>query len=153
MVPFVRSCVAFAILLFASSVHAATYTVTKTADTNDGACDADCSFREAVTAANATADNDAIVFSSTVFFSPQTITLSGTEIVILSNGSLTITGPGFQKLTISGNNTSRILTISRAVANISGITFTGGNGVGVDDSGRAGAIYNFGGTTVISDSV
>ena len=29
------------------------FTVTKTADTNDGACDADCSLREAITAANA----------------------------------------------------------------------------------------------------
>lgn len=38
-----------------------TLTVTKTADTNDGVCDADCSLREAVAAASA---GDAINFSS-----------------------------------------------------------------------------------------
>ena len=146
-------CIAVAMFLTVGTANAATYTVTKTADTNDGVCDADCSLREAVTAANASADNDEIVFDAAVFFTPQTITLSGTEIVILQNGSLKITGPGFQKLTISGNNLSRIITISRATAAISGIRFTGGNGVGAADSGRAGAIYNFGGTTVISDCV
>ena len=127
-------CIAVAMFLTVGTANAATYTVTKTADTNDGVCDADCSLREAVTAANASADNDEIVFDAAVFFTPQTITLSGTEIVILQNGSLKITGPGFQKLTISGNNLSRIITISRATAAISGIRFTGGNGVGAADS-------------------
>ena len=39
----------------------ATYTVTKTADTADGTCDADCSLREAITAANANPGQDTIV--------------------------------------------------------------------------------------------
>jgi CSLREA domain-containing protein len=46
-----------------SSVYAATYTVTKTADTNDGICNADCSFREAVAVANSHAGNDEIDFA------------------------------------------------------------------------------------------
>lgn len=37
------------------------YTVTKSADTNDGLCDADCSLREAITAANASADNNKLI--------------------------------------------------------------------------------------------
>ena len=37
-----------------SVAAAATYSVTKTADASDGTCDADCSLREAVSAANAT---------------------------------------------------------------------------------------------------
>src|SRR3954464_15043943 len=38
------------------------FTVTKTADTNDGICDADCSLREAIRAANADASaNPAII--------------------------------------------------------------------------------------------
>ena len=41
---------------------ATTFTVTKTADTNDGVCDADCSLREAITAANANAGTDTIAF-------------------------------------------------------------------------------------------
>ncbi len=42
---------------------ATTFTVTKTADTNDGTCDADCSLREAITAANANAGTDTIAFN------------------------------------------------------------------------------------------
>ena len=39
------------------------FTVTKTADTNDGVCNADCSLREAITAANANPGLDTIAFS------------------------------------------------------------------------------------------
>ena len=42
---------------------ATTFTVTKTADTADGTCDADCSLREAITAANANAGTDTIAFA------------------------------------------------------------------------------------------
>lgn len=44
---------------------ATTYTVTKVADTNDGTCDADCSLREAITAANSNAGADIIEFNIT----------------------------------------------------------------------------------------
>ncbi|AVP96514.1 hypothetical protein C7S18_04565 [Ahniella affigens] len=40
-----------------------TFTVNKTADTNDGTCNADCSLREAITAANANLDGNIIAFS------------------------------------------------------------------------------------------
>jgi len=44
-----RSVLACALLiLIPAGALAATWTVTKTADTNDGVCDADCSLREAV---------------------------------------------------------------------------------------------------------
>ncbi len=46
---------------YALADPAATFNVTKTADTYDGACNADCSFREALEAANATAALDMIV--------------------------------------------------------------------------------------------
>ena len=58
------------LLLFASSglsvplaQAATTFTVTKTADTNDGTCDADCSLREAITEANTLAGTDTIAFN------------------------------------------------------------------------------------------
>lgn len=41
------------VLFFSSNAHAVTFTVTKTADTNDGVCNADCSLREAMNAAHA----------------------------------------------------------------------------------------------------
>lgn len=143
----------FCLFFMVQVAQAAIYTVTKTADTNDGVCDSDCSLREAIAAANASADNDIIEFS-TLFSSPQTITLSGTELVIGANGSLTINGPGANLLTISGNNASRILVSSaNAVININNLRFTAGNGAGAANSGRGGAIYNFGGTMVISNSI
>ncbi|HLO33280.1 MAG TPA: Ig-like domain repeat protein [Anaerolineales bacterium] len=46
--------------VFVTPAWAATFTVTKTADTNDGVCDADCSLREAISAANAAAGVDTV---------------------------------------------------------------------------------------------
>jgi CSLREA domain-containing protein len=46
-----------------TQIHASTYTVSKTADTNDGTCNADCSLREAIVAANANAGADTIEFA------------------------------------------------------------------------------------------
>ena len=43
--------------------YAATFVVTKTADTADGTCDADCSLREAIIAANAAAGADLMGFA------------------------------------------------------------------------------------------
>jgi len=146
-------CVALAMLFAAYSINAATFTVSKTADTNDGTCDADCSLREAILAANAAASDDVIDFDATVFGSPQTILLSLGEMVIVANGSVTINGTGASMLTIDGNMASRILTINNGVSFITGITFIRGNGAGAANTGRAGAIYNFGGTTVINDSI
>ncbi|MBT8092843.1 MAG: CSLREA domain-containing protein, partial [Gammaproteobacteria bacterium] len=43
--------------------NAATFTVTKTADTNDGTCDADCSLHEAIVAANGSVGPHTIAFN------------------------------------------------------------------------------------------
>jgi CSLREA domain-containing protein len=141
------------VFCFSLTASAAVYTVTKTADTSDGTCDADCSLREAIAAANATPDNDTIEFSS-LFSSTQTITLANGELVVAANGSLTINGPGPEFLTISGNNASRILSSgANVVVNINNLRFTAGNGAGTLNTGRGGAIYNVGGTMVITNSV
>jgi len=94
----------------AIDTHAATLVVTKTADTADGVCDADCSLREAVAAA---ANGDDIGFS-TIFNTPQTVTLSLGQIVI--DKKLAIYGTGGDRLTISGNNTNRIFRVSGGVS-------------------------------------
>ncbi|MBI1764572.1 MAG: VCBS repeat-containing protein [Acidobacteria bacterium] len=117
-------------------------TVTKTADTNDGVCDADCSLREALAAAAA---GDGIAFAA-LFNTSQTITLGGTELAIGKN--LTINGPGANLLTISGNNTSRVFNIgSGFTVRLSGMTITGGNA----DSG--GGIRNDGTLTVTNSTI
>ncbi len=55
--------IVFVFLFGIKPAFAATYTVTKTAETNDGTCDSDCSLREAVVAANANSGADTINFS------------------------------------------------------------------------------------------
>lgn len=132
---FAAICLGFSL---AQGAHAAVYTVTKTVDSNDGACDADCSLREAVAAANATEDDDVIEFSPVFLTAFQTLTLSLGGIVISNNGSLTINGPGSDRLEIVGIFPSRPLTINTATVNIHGLTFRNGSGTSTIDTGRGG---------------
>src|ERR1700752_5052481 len=77
-----------------SIVYAAAFTVTKTTDTNDGVCDADCSLREAIIAANATPGADSISLPAAVY----TLSLGGVAEDAAATGDLDITGT----LTITG---------------------------------------------------
>lgn len=120
------------------SAQAATWTVTKIQDTNDGVCDADCSLREAIDVAAA---GDRVVFSS-LFNTPQTITLSpvlpyDSGLTISTN--LTIIGPGADLLRVNGNPNSNneVFEIPSGTVSLSGMTI--GNGWG---------ILNYGTTTV-----
>jgi CSLREA domain-containing protein len=47
-----RCLLALLIVLFSAGPFATTFPVTKTADTDDGICDPDCSLREAIEAAS-----------------------------------------------------------------------------------------------------
>lgn len=118
------------------------FLVTKTTDTNDGTCNADCSLREAVTAANGVPESSIITFDPQIFGSAQTILLSAGELVIEANHRITIQGPGSSLLTISGNNTTRIIRQQRdTFLTVSGVTLTNGNGSGGFISGQGGAIF------------
>ena len=147
----------FCITLFlnlAETAQATTFMVTKTADTNDGICDADCSLREAIANANTTSTQDnTIIFDANMFATPQTITLNGSEIILVNNGTLLINGAGANLLTISGNNRSRVFSIN-AGANITikGVTITGGNAAGISNNGFGGSIINNGGTLSLINS-
>lgn len=77
---------------------------------------------------------DTIVFGSN---------LSGTISLIrgqlLLNKNLTIRGPGAKVVTISGNNTTRVLSITNATVALSGLTIANGRVVGTNGaSGSAG---------------
>ncbi len=136
------------IYIFAAvQANAATYTVTTNADSGAG------SLRQAVLDANATSANDVIVFNipaanCNATSGVCTITLNS-EIVIASNGSLTINGTGANRLTISGNNNSRLFFLNSVTFTLSGATLTGGNGAGSSPSGYGGAIYAESGTIVL----
>ncbi len=66
------------------------------------------SLRQAVLNGNANPGTDTITFDSSVFDSPQTITL--TTGVLTITDSTTISGPGTGLLSISGNNASRVIS-------------------------------------------
>ena len=113
----------------------ANFTVNTLSDGDDGICgSSNCTLREAVKYAP---DGTVIAFSVA-----GTLTLTGGELAVTKN--LTISGaqsaPG---TTISGNNASRIFTVSTAgvTLNLSALNLTGGSGVGGGtNSGNGGAI-------------
>jgi subtilisin-like proprotein convertase family protein len=110
------------------------------------------SLRQAIVTANSVPDLNDILFDNTVFNTAQTITLTTGELSI--NSDVTINGPGANLLTVSGNNNSRVFFIASGfAATLSGMTITGGNGVGAGISGFGGGIHNLLGNLTISDSV
>ncbi|MBS1796065.1 MAG: carboxypeptidase regulatory-like domain-containing protein [Acidobacteria bacterium] len=113
-------------------------TVNSTADPGDGVCNpAECTLREAI---NTAASGDTIPFAAALFSTPQTITLTAGELPI--NKDLTIAGPGANRLSISGNNASRVFNIGAGfTANISGVTITGGRS---NSGGGGGGVINNG---------
>jgi CSLREA domain-containing protein len=119
-------------LFYVQAAHAATFTVTNRADTNDGVCNVHCSLREAITAANNLAGNDTIVFASTV---TGNIELSGRQIDI--TGGVDLRGPGAKKLNIRRATGFMAVFYTFAAENevtISGLSFNGSN-VGSDEGG------------------
>jgi len=136
------------VLLGVAPASAATFTVTKTADTADGVCNADCSLREAIIAANATAGPDVIVVPPGTYVR----TIAGTAEELAADGDLDITddvdiiGSGAFSTIIEGNDTAsgeRVFDVQPgAVLTMSGVTIsrgfasTGGNdGGGISADG------------------
>jgi hypothetical protein len=76
-----------------------------------------------------------------------TITLNGTELVL--NRSLTLTGPGANLLTVSGNNASRVFSVTGASVAISGLTVS--NGITSSTTLYGGGIYNNAGTLSLTN--
>lgn len=106
------------------------------------------SLRDAIT--NSPTNSD-ILFDPAFFNVARTITLGGTELVI--NKNLTISGPGANLLTITGNNVSRVFSIAAGFnVSLSGMTITGGNGAGTVASGSGGGIFNNAGTLTLANS-
>lgn len=133
----------------------------------------DFSLREALALANANPLSDSITFRNTL--NGKSIKLREGELLI--RGELTITGPGADLLSVSGENASRVLYIEPgSVVSITGLTITKGEsdqGGGIfsasaslflssvvvsdcradsDLSGGGGGIYNQNGTLTVHDS-
>ena len=131
----------------AGVVHAATLTVTKTDDTNDGVCDVDCSLREAIAAA---APGDTVIVPANT--NPYTLTLNH----LFINKDLTITGSGMGSTIIQQTNPNfRVIDIGNPggaapVVSISRLTVTGGHAIVPSNSEalpghiHGGGIHNHG---------
>lgn len=119
-----------------------TLTVTTTGEHADssGCTIDDCTFLEALNAANANADANTIVFAPAVRGTIYTGVQAGLNVV----NPVTIVGPGARQLLIDGQGFARILATASPNIFISGLTLYRGF-VG---SGDGGAIYNTGGLTV-----
>lgn len=115
-----------------------TYTITKLADTNDGTCDADCSLREAITAANANAGADTVIASTVTGTMTLDVLVSGYYFIRVTD-ALTLIGPGAGSLTLDGRNASRFFSVINPKADftVRGLTLANGHTVG-----HGGAIYS-----------
>ncbi|NJM62059.1 MAG: hypothetical protein HC849_20600 [Oscillatoriales cyanobacterium RU_3_3] len=111
------------------------------------------SLRQAIFYANATSGADTITFEGDIFAdnTPDTITLTSGELQITD--SLTIQGLGENRLTISGNNASRVLNIDNNNASqinvaIDGLTIADGN-----TTGNGGGILNRENLTISNSNI
>ena len=131
------------------AVSANGFIVTKTADTNDGVCDFDCSLREAIVTANATAGADTITLPAGTY----KLAIAGAGEDAGATGDLditddlTIAGAGRRVTFIDGTPSDtgavdRVLDVAptgSVTVSISGVTVqrgvTGGHGAGVRNQG------------------
>jgi CSLREA domain-containing protein len=128
------------------------FTVTKTADTADGSCDAtDCSLREAIIAANAMPGPDIVHVPAGIY----TLTISGADEDAAATGDLdiaddlTISGAGAVDTIIDGGEIDRVFHVTGAIAlEMTSVTIQHGSLYG-----DGGGIANYSGGTVDLTSV
>jgi CSLREA domain-containing protein len=150
------SCLALACALFlsvASFAKAATFVVTKTADTNDGVCDSDCSLREAIIAANNNPGADIITLPAGNYV----LTIAGADEDASATGdlditdSVTINGAGAASTIVdAGGIVDRVFHILGGTVAFNDITIRNG----LPPSGENGAgIFNASGNLTLTRCV
>ncbi len=135
---------------WAGQAQAATFTVTRTDDPAPGACDSDCSLREAVRAANAGSGGDAIVippghYRLTRAGAGENAALTGDLDV---TKDVTINGAGARSTAIDAVGGDRVFDIGAVAVEIFRVTITGGL---VD--GNGGGIANAGTLRLVEDTI
>ena len=134
--------------LVAAPAHSATFSVSKTNDTNDGTCNADCSLREAIVAANAAGGADTIEIPSGHYklkLEGDDDTAAAGDLDITSELTLKAIGSA----TIDGSRIDRVVhVLGGGKAKILGVRIT--NGL---DLVEGGGLYNLGTTTLTRSAV
>ena len=114
-----------------SAANATNLIVTKFTDTNDGSCDADCSLREAVIAANVSNDSDLIILMAGTYV----LSIDGSGEDAAATGDLdvvapvTISGVDPADTIIDGGGIDRIFDIHSGIVVISGVMIYNGDSV------------------------
>lgn len=162
----VLACVA--LIGAAAPVSAATFAVTRFDDGSDGACDADCTLREAVIAANAAAGADTITLPAGSYDLTIPDATSGVDEDLAATGDLDVAGGG---LTVQGAGAAtteidatalgnRIFHVQRAFSSAAigfrGVTLERGDSSSLGSSGGGSAIRvddSFSGLVVTLDDV
>jgi CSLREA domain-containing protein len=107
-------------VLAAPAVNAAVFTPTKTADTFDGACNRDCSLREAIGAANANPGADVILLPAGTYL----LSLTGAQEDdgetgdLDLHGELTVVGAGAASTILDGALADRVLQVFEAAERV-----------------------------------
>ncbi len=129
-------------LALPAAVQAAVYTPTKGTDTNDGACDADCSLREAIVAANQHPGEDAVLLHAGIY----TLSAPGPATGNLEiQGNLVLIGDGAERTVIDGGAVDGIFYVPGGVTvQIQDVTLRNGR-----SPGAGGAIRNSGDLTLL----
>lgn len=121
----------------ATVAHAATFTVTKTADTNDGTCDADCSLREAISAANAAGTNDNVTLPAGTYTltgaAGDDVNASG-DLDVTGATTLAINGAGVGTTIIDGGNIEAVFDVKdgAGIFAVTDLTIRNAGGDGID---------------------
>lgn len=138
-------------LFFVFSTSADTYIVTKTADTLDGACNDDCSLREAVSAANAHDGDDTITLAAGEYILSRAgmednNNNTGDLDVADLNNSLTINGVGRNSTIINANDIDNVFEIVEATAilNLYSLKVYNGTNISMPIAMPGGGIINYG---------
>lgn len=137
-----------------SPLQARVLTVTKTADTLDGACNSDCSLREAVTAANERQGANTIVLGPGIYALTRAGRIedqAATGDLDVARGILTIQGAGADRTVIDAGRNERVLDVlPDASLELRGITVRNGEVGGPNWAGEhfGGAIRAYGRLTV-----
>jgi CSLREA domain-containing protein len=123
-----------------------TFTVTSAADTGGSTCGSGCRLRQAINAANATGDQDAIRFALT---GSSEIDL-GSELPAVSDpAGLTVDGAGSTDVTINGGDSVRVISVNQgAELTLADLTIENGSA----GANNGGAIFNQAGTLTVRDA-